>query len=250
MARIVSAARGAAEVRLRLYLWLWAVGAVRPETVPVHRHTSGEWAVLLNLLPSPNNQRLREQAARRVSGALRWLADEALVERVGRDGVRLLDPDGSGAEYRPWTPEEVTERDRTRAYLTGVVGLRARETSVWEDTPVEIPLAWWVNGTVSALSARALAVLLVCFDHQRAGTGLFDVPKVRRSQHCLGPDSWKRGIAELEALACLRRIPDSERPLFGSNSGQGRAAVYRNLWSLDRRRLFGLQRERVPRPLA
>jgi hypothetical protein len=100
-----------------------------------------------------------------------------------------------------------------------VLGTRCetrRHLAVWEDEHLELPLAVRVNGTVSALSGRALAVLLVLWNFERfAPVEPFRVPKVKHSQFGLKNDLRHAGVTELEEFGCVRPLRDTSRePAF------------------------------------
>ncbi len=113
-----------------------------------------------------------------------------------------------------------------------------------------VPLAVWVNGTVSALSGRALAVLLVLWNFERDAPGApFRVPKVKHSQFGLRNDLWHAGITELKEFGCVRRVRDTSRePAFpaGVNRRVRTGPVHHVLYKIDHRRLEGLKREQLP----
>lgn len=241
---MLNVGRGAADVRVRLYLWLWAVTSAR-KPAP-YRRTTGEWAQLLNLLGRPTVPRERAAAARRVSSALAYLADGHLVRRTDRDTTRLLDPDGSGADFEPWTDEQMRAREVRRRELAEEWGdaVDFRITDVWEDAPLRIPVALWLNGTISALPGPALASLLVLLDHQRrSDEDVIWVPKSRTHQYCIGPDSWRAGLHVLEQFGCIHRVYGARilAPGVNSKAPEGRRRVG---WKIDERRLYGLRRER------
>jgi hypothetical protein len=125
------------------------------------------WAQLL-ALPE-------ETGARRVSSNLKWLANEqfiALQPRPGRPAsIKLLDPALSGGLY-----------------------VRPAEQGRYVGVPVEL----WQNGWILALSATALALLLVLIDHQGGyGERARYILRQRRERYGLSPDTWTLARKEL-----------------------------------------------------
>lgn len=245
-AALLSVARGGADVRVRLYLWLWAVTSAR-QPAPYQR-TTGSWAELLNLVEDQwrGHPEKRSHAARRVATAMRSLEDEMLVRRLDRDTIRLCDPDRSGTDYHPWTDADVAVREAERReierrwqHLTDF-----RVTRLWEDPPLRVPIALWLNGTVSALPAPALVALLVLLDHRPDESGVIWVPKTRTHEYCVRRDSWYSGLRTLEDFGCVHRV---EGPLLiarGVNKQFAPDGRRRVGWKLNTRRLYGLRRER------
>lgn len=252
-AAAVAAPGGAGDVRMRLYLWLWAIYSARQFREPTYRRTTGEWAELLNLVTRRGHQRQRANAARRVSAAMKYLRARRLIDIPRRDEIKLLDPDGSGDVFTPWTDRELAARNKQRSDVARMLGTRyetRRHLAVWEDEHLTVPLAIWVNGTVSALSGRALAVLLVLWNFERdAPNEPFRVPNVKHSQFGLKNDLWHDGVKELEEFGCVRRIRDETRaPAFaaGVNRRITTGPVHHVLYKIDHRRLEGLKREQLP----
>lgn len=252
-ATAVAAPAGAGDVRMRLYLWLWAIYSARQFREPTYRRTTGDWAELLNLVARRGHQQQRANAARRVAAAIKHLRSRRLIDVPSRDEITLLDPDGSGNVFTPWTAYDLAERNKRREDVARMLGTRyetRRHLAVWEDEHLELPLAVWVNGTVSALSGRALAVLLVLWNFERAARGEpFRVPKVKQSQFGLRNDLWHAGVTELEEFGCVRRVADKSRaPVFaaGVNRRVTTGSVHHVLYKIDHRRLEGLKREQLP----
>lgn len=251
--RMVSVAGGAGDVRMRLYLWLWAIYSARQLREPTYRRTTGQWAELLNLISRRGHRQQRANAARRVRGAIRYLEAQGLINVPARDEITLLDPDGSHKLFVPWGDQDVAERQKQREDVARMLGgyyETRRHLAVWEDAHLEIPLAVWVNGTVSALSGRALAVLLVLWNFERdASDEAVHVPKVKQTQFGLAKDLWHAGVRELEEFGCVRRIRDTSRPAIfaaGVNRRTTSGAVHHVLYKVDHRRLEGLKREQLP----
>jgi hypothetical protein len=76
---------------------------------------------------------------------------------------------------------------------------------VWEDDPLRVPAVLWTNGTVSALSAAALAVLLVLWDYEAEKGVVISVPKSRAYEYPVTHATWHKGTAELEACGFVAR---------------------------------------------
>lgn len=113
------------------------------------------------------------EGARRVNGAQRWLAKHKYISRDTTrqpPAMAMLRCDGS---ERPWS----------------VSGKR------W----VTVPIALWQNGWIVALSGRALAIYLVLREVTGGRTGGASIPRRRRAEYGLSPDTWRRGCAELVA---------------------------------------------------
>jgi hypothetical protein len=241
LAQMISTRRG--DVRVRLYLWLWALVGARGQPRTPYRRTSGEWALLLNLLaePAANNQRARAAAARRVSRAGDYLESHSLIRRTRRDEIQLLDPTGHGEPFEPRSEVELADRDRRRAELARWTNPRTRE--LWEDPPLKIPAALWTNGTVSALSGAALATLLLLWDQPESEDGYRWPPRIRTHQYGLSSDTWQNGTTELLELGCIRRRQGALLFRGGSNIHVD-TDRYAYGWKIDRNRLLGKDRER------
>ena len=206
---MLSAGRQAAEVRVRVYLWLWAMLSTRDYTNLELRRTTGEWAALVGVLTdgAEHHQHKRAAAARRVSRAIDYLISQRLVARSGTDTLTLLDPDGSGDPYEPWTEEIRAGRAEGREDLFRFYGDRTdyRRSWVWEEDPLQIPATLWSNGTITALPAAAIVALLVLWDHEEAPGELIVVPKSRAYEYPLTHSTWHKGLHELETLGIIDR---------------------------------------------
>lgn len=252
--RMVAVAGGAGDIRVRLYLWLWAVFAARQQREATYRRTTGQWAELLNLIERRSHREERAKGARRVSAAIRYLQGQGLIDVPFHGGITLLDPDGTQGRFIPWTDQVLAEREQQRDELRRRFGegfeIR-RHPDLWEDEPLRLPLKIWVNGTVSVLSGRALAVLLVLWNFERnrsTDSRMFPVPKVKRTQFGLANDIWHKGLRELEAYGCIvRKMDKSCRPVFdkGVNS-RVPEAVFPVLYRIEHQRVEGLRREQLP----
>lgn len=250
LTRMPEVGHGGGDVRVRLYLWMWAIASTRPRPdLPIKRST-GEWAVLLNLLPGAraNHREARALAARRVARAQEWLVSAKAARRGGRGEMVLLDPSCDGSPYRPWTEAELVERSARRSEYQAAWGNsydQRRAGDYWEDDPLKVPVAVWTNGTVSALSGAALVALLVLLDLERR-LDLYDKPilppKSRPNDYPLSAHVWRRGTEELVAYGCIRRHQGPS--VFGGRAGGDDSSRYRSMWRIDHRRLEGRDRER------
>lgn len=236
---LTSGQRGA-DVRVRLYLWIWFTCSVRGFSTQPIRRTTGDWAVLLNLCPDVSSPRIRAIAARRVARAAAFLKEQELIGRPREGEWRLLDPTGSGDPYQPWTSDQATEREHRWLKYEQQWGLAAdrRRTPVWEERPIDLPVQLWTNGSVSILSGRALAVLIVLLDYeQRLGSdgGDFRVPKSRPYEYPLSHHVWQDGTEELALLGYVLKRK-GER-IFRADPSDPRRATdrHRTSWRIDHR---------------
>lgn len=208
--RMLDVGRGGAEVRVRTYLWLWASLSVRSYADVTLRRTTGEWAVLANVLDpqDEHNQAKRSAAARRVTRALDYLEAHRLVSRPQVDLVQLLDPDGLGRMYVPWSDgylrEREVDREKLEVFFMGRDDLR--RSQLWEDEPLRLPAKLWTNGTISSLSAAATAVLLILWDYETEPGELIIVPKSRAFEYPVNHSSWHKGLAELERAGLVHKV--------------------------------------------
>jgi hypothetical protein len=179
-------------LRLRLMLALLWMGGGGDERHTVSFPARG-WAELLDLDdPAGAGQR-------RIRDALSWLERQRLIavsRAAGRPSVvTLLREDGSGERYV--SPVKAPKDPATRK-------LRERDWSV------SLPSTFWTKGWVLALSTPALALLLVMLEVKREDRRFTWVsPDEARRRFGLSPDTWTRGIAELEGqgLVSVRRQP-------------------------------------------
>jgi hypothetical protein len=206
---MIAAGRGGADVRIRIYLWLFALLSTRGFGDLDLKRTTGEWATLVNVMPdgSEHNQGKRVLAARRVGRALTYLEECKLIGRPEPGVIRLLDPDRSGRDYQPWTQHDRDARERERDRIHGIYLDRTdlRRGAYWEDNPLRLPATLWTSGTISGLPAPALVVLLVLWDYERGIAGVFDIPKSRPYEYPLSHATWHRGTTELERLGLITR---------------------------------------------
>lgn len=177
-------------VRLKLLLsMLWF--AVRPphET----SYPARGWAGLLGLDEYETN------GARRITAAIDWLEDKALLRVVRKPGVPskvfLLDERGRGAAYElPFTALEAKRE---------AGGQEGRD-----DYYVTLPAEFFTRGWISVLSAPAVAMLLVMVleaHYSRRTKGLWHSPAQARARFGLSQDTRTAGLQELELYGIVDR---------------------------------------------
>lgn len=185
LVRLLRGGRGGG-VRLKLYLTMLWIAAKEPYDT---RFAARGWAELLDLAEPDTN------GLRRVSDAIAWLRENAFVTVTTQSGheptVFLLDDGGSGAAYKP----------------PGAVG----------EVYIKVPTAFWANGWIACLSARAVAMLLVLIDQEQLRVAqhrktVWVAPDVARSIYVLSADTWTRGIQELKyhGIVSVGRQPVNE----------------------------------------
>lgn len=177
-------------VRLKLLLaMLWF--AVRPphET----SYPARGWAGLLGLDEYETN------GARRITAAIEWLEDKALVRVVRKAGVPsevfLLDERGTGDPYE--LPYAALEAKR-----------EAGDPESRDDYYVTLPADFFTRGWVSVLSAPAVAMLLVMVleaRYSRKTKGLWHSPAQSNSRFGLSQDTRTAGLQELELYGIVDR---------------------------------------------
>lgn len=173
------------EVRLKLYLTLRLLATAAP--YKIEGYSAFYFARALGL-PDP-----QKGGARRVSQALRWLADHDLVELDSGSGrlstITVLSSSGSGD----------ASDDRSGRWVT-------------------IPTEAWEEGWVHRLSGSGLAIMLCIFEAASGRGPSCTIPGDRRRQYGLAQDTWRRGADELESQGLLRteRVRDS-----GDYGGRG-----------------------------
>ncbi|MGI9053528.1 MAG: hypothetical protein ACR2HQ_12920, partial [Ilumatobacteraceae bacterium] len=155
MVEMISVGRGAAAIRQRLYMWLWAAASTRGAGAPAVARSTGDWAELVNSIPdgAADHQRKRALGARRVANAIRYLESAALIRRDAEGSVELLDPDRSRRPFVPWSPavrrERADERRRLESFFQERTDLRRGQ--FWEEDPIRVHASLWTSGIVSAL---------------------------------------------------------------------------------------------------
>ena len=173
LARMVSGGRGGG-VRLKLYLSLVLIATEPPHRIR-DQIPARAWAEMLDL-PDPE-----KNGARRISDALVWLDANKFLKAERQQGapprLALLSADGSGRPFvRPGGQ-----------YLT-------------------VPLDFWRNYWITAMSGMATALFMILLDNQGGISSAGAAPivtAVRRQQYGFSPDSWTRATQELESLNLL-----------------------------------------------
>lgn len=177
-------------VRLKLLLsMLWF--SVRPphET----SYPARGWAGLLGLEEYETN------GARRITAAIEWLEDKALLRVVRKPGVPskvfLLDERGTGAPYE--LPFAALEAKREAG------GQEGRD-----DYYVSLPAEFFTRGWIAVLGAPAVAMLLVMVleaRYSRRTTGLWHSPGQASARFGLSQDTRTAGLQELERYGIVDR---------------------------------------------
>jgi hypothetical protein len=168
LAKLLRGGRGG-DVRLKLYLSMNLL-AVR-EPFDVRPLPARVWAEMLNL-PNPETN-----GARRVNEALTSLEHQNLISLEDR---------------RPGKP--------TRVYLLSHAG-DGKQYSRPRRTWVNLPVAFWKNGWIVALSGRAIALFLILSELQGGrdpAEGTWVRPDRARLHYALSEDTWTRGVKELK----------------------------------------------------
>lgn len=172
LARMLRGGRGG-EVRLKLYLTMILIAAKPPhgiENIPAR-----VWAELHNL-DDPSGL-----GARRISDALRWLAEHQYVSLSSHRGVpptvQLRSALGDGGKF-----------DRGRGVY------------------VSVPVGLWEHHWITQLSGTGLTLLLVLLDLQggRKESSPPSLPGPLRHRYGLSDDTWSRGTRELREVGLLQ----------------------------------------------
>lgn len=171
LARLVQGGRGG-EVRLKIYLTITLLATRAPHAIPSRSPAS--WVRLLGVDG--------QAPGRRVSTALRWLAEHkyiALTRRIGNyPQITLLDSTLTGEQY-------VRPLAKGSHYIS-------------------LPLGLWHQGWILDLSATELALLMVLIDVQKASDQPRYVTGQDRLAYGLSPDTWTRATKKLQARGLLQ----------------------------------------------
>jgi hypothetical protein len=99
----------------------------------------------------------------------------------------------------------IAERRRERDDLDRFYGSRIdyRRSQVWEDEPLSLPATLWTNGTISALPAAAIIVLLILLDYEAEPGALIKVPKSRAYEYPVTHSTWHKGLTTLESAGLI-----------------------------------------------
>ncbi|MGW6983671.1 hypothetical protein ACWGE1_30220 [Streptomyces sp. NPDC054932] len=177
LARLIQGGRGG-EVRLKTYLSIVMMATAAPFDVK-RPPTPQAWSRLL-LLP-------KESGPRRIANNIKWLSEKGFIELGPRRGyapcaIQLLSMDGKGGEFE-------------RASLMGRY--------------VGVPIQFWTNGWILALSATAIALLFALLESQGGHATPRYVTKDRRESYGISHNSWTEGRKELERhkFLTVTRVP-------------------------------------------
>lgn len=188
------------EVRLKLYLTITLLAAHPPFDIsrPIASRT---WAELLGLSEPDTN------GARRIIDAFSWLDAHKFLHLKRQGGmpplIYLRDPSGDGSEYsKPKMP-----------YVT-------------------LPIGYWEQQWVTALSSTGTALLLILLElgGGKNRDAAQSVTTERRALYTLSDDSWTRATKELVEFGLLEVARASSR----RDLEYGRQ---RNTYELFKRRL-------------
>jgi hypothetical protein len=201
LARLLRGGQGG-EVRLKLYLTMSLLAVSPPFDIgPIPARS---WAEALGFDDPGRN------GARRVSDAIDWLAGHKFLVAERRQGtpgsVRLLSQDGLGGLYKRPTPS---------------------------GRYVRLPLGLWDDGWIVRLSGTALALLIVLLDLQggRAQPQWIS-PAPARRRYDLSPDTWTKGLKELNALDLVSVSRRTQGDIFDYRR-------MRNAYWIDEEKLSG-----------
>jgi hypothetical protein len=198
MAEVLRGGQGG-EVRLKLLLsMLWMAGKAPYDTT----YPARVWATLLDL-PQPETN-----GARRVTAAISWLEDHALLRTDRTPGLPatafLLDERRTGDPYRP--PGEVLAERR-----------ESGEPMTPSDYWVQLPPEFWTKGWIAVLDGPSIAMWLAL--NAEAGrydriTDLWSSEMQGRRRFDLSTDTRNDGMRELER----RGLVSSRKQSISRNS--------------------------------
>lgn len=199
LAGLLGGARGSADIRTRMVLWLMFAQSFRVGTDGLST-SAANWARLVGL-PLGSH---RAGSLRRVGTARRALQQQSWVSPGRGSLIRLLDP-ATGKTYVPESEAQSNDRRRRRdEYIDRKSETQARyHPEHWELDPITLPAELWANGWVSGLSAKSLIAYTVLLIH-RENNGRSHVPKVRTHQHAITADLWAPAIKELTRHRLVR----------------------------------------------
>lgn len=179
LARLIQGGHGGA-VRLRLYLLLTMMATQIPFDI---RNPPTPMTLARTLGLSQTN------GSRRINDNLKWLEENHFIKRTKRPGqtaaIQLLDLQGTG---RPMPSP--------------------RRTQPW----VTIPVEFWSQGWLLALSPTSIAVLFALIERLGGLKVPMYLTRSRRLSYGLSHDTWTRGRHELECHGLLRvtRVPQGD----------------------------------------
>jgi hypothetical protein len=202
LARMLRGGQGG-EVRLKLYLTI-SLLAVSPPYDVEDAIPARVWAEMLDLLDPDSN------GARRVNDAFEWLDSRRFLiskrKRGAPGAIQLLSQSGSGEQY--------TRPAGTKRY-------------------VRLPIGIWQDGWIVRLSGAALAMLIILLDLQGGRSDRSWVsPGVARDRYDLSPDTWAKGVKELEQLGIVSVVKRPQGDFFDYKR-------LRNSYRVDEAKLAG-----------
>lgn len=211
LAQLIRTGGRGGEVATKLYLSLvWRCSAT-PFTTDI---SARKWAALLGL------EDPAKLGARRVTDALRTLERHQLVHLETRRGepsiIHLLDEHGDGTPYNLPSTASVAARSRRDP----VAAQAARY--------FKVPTVLWTSGHMQAMSAPAVAMLLVCLASERGkyGEPVWWSTTTFPTRYCLSPSTRSRGTKDLAAreLLLVRKelISNSRTSTFGRDQVRNR----------------------------
>jgi hypothetical protein len=173
LARTLRGGRGG-EVRLKLFLSMNLIAVHTPHNVT---RKAGYWAALLGLEDPETN------GARRVNDGIKWLEVNKFIRTERRRGgppeVFLRSQLGTGEDFTRPTPAE---------------------------RYINMPVNFWRNGWIVALSAPAVAMWLITQEMQggkRSPDEVWISPAVAKERYDLSDDTRTKGTRELEEHGLL-----------------------------------------------
>ncbi|WP_350353287.1 hypothetical protein ABS642_10445 [Microbacterium sp. A8/3-1] len=179
------------EVKLKLLLSMLWVAVREPYDVS---QPARVWAELIGL-DEPETK-----GAARVNAAIRRLVEGGFLAAERRPGnpsrLFLREETGSGAPYSHPGSHWITKKAKKD-----------------KDAPryTQLPATLWLNGWIAALSAPALAMLLILLEQTRGKTfeGLWFAPSVAAKRYKLSETTRRKGIDELVQLnlVFVDRVP-------------------------------------------
>jgi hypothetical protein len=179
LSQLIQGGRGG-EVRLKLYLLLTMIATQRPFDI---RNPPTPLTMARTLaLPQATG-------SRRINGNLNWLEYHKLIKRTKRPGltaaIQLLDLNGN--------EKPMPDPRSSRPYVT-------------------IPIEFWSEGWLLALSPTAIAVLFAVIERLGGQKIPMYMTRPRHQSYNLSHDTWTRGRKELEKHYLLKvtRTPQGD----------------------------------------
>ncbi|GGS86497.1 MULTISPECIES: hypothetical protein [Streptomyces] len=166
LARLIRGGRGG-EVRLKIYLCLVMMATADPFNIK-NPPTPTAWCRRL-ALPS-------DSGPRRVTSNIKWLAENGFIELGPRRG------------YAPPSIQLVSLEEKGKPF----------ERASLMGRYVGIPIEFWRNGWIIALSPTSIALLFALLESQGGYSEPRYVPKQRRSEYGFSHNTWTEARKELE----------------------------------------------------